>query len=89
MTERHDVVIVGGGIVGLATAYRLLEARPGIRLAVIEKETALGPQRVEVRLGLRDEQHSEVREGLSEDDRVIIRKTNSLEQLQKAFSQNN
>ena len=41
MTERHDVVIVGGGIVGLATAYRLLEARPGIRLAVIEKETAL------------------------------------------------
>ena len=55
----------------------------------IEKETDLGPQKVEVRLGLRDEQHSEVREGLSENDKVIIRKTNSLEQLQKAFSQNN
>ncbi|MCU0502829.1 MAG: efflux RND transporter periplasmic adaptor subunit [Anaerolineae bacterium] len=55
----------------------------------IEKETDLGPQKVEVRLGLRDEQHSEVREGLAENDRVIIRKTNSLEQLQKAFGQNN
>ena len=55
----------------------------------IEKETDLGPQKVEVRLGLRDEQHSEVREGLAENDKVIIRKTNSLEQLQKAFSQNN
>jgi L-2-hydroxyglutarate oxidase len=36
-----DIAIVGGGIVGLATAYRLLEARPGLRIAVIEKETAL------------------------------------------------
>jgi (S)-2-hydroxyglutarate dehydrogenase len=33
-----DVVIVGGGIVGLATAFRLLEARPDLRLAVVEKE---------------------------------------------------
>ncbi|MHB8399666.1 MAG: FAD-dependent oxidoreductase, partial [Candidatus Limnocylindrales bacterium] len=33
MTDRFDVLIVGGGIVGLATAYRLLEARPGLRLA--------------------------------------------------------
>ncbi|HEU4528092.1 MAG TPA: L-2-hydroxyglutarate oxidase [Actinomycetota bacterium] len=38
MSERYDVVIVGGGIVGLATAYRLLASRPGLRLAVIEKE---------------------------------------------------
>ncbi len=41
MTERHDVAIVGGGIVGLATGYRLLRARPGIRLAVLEKEPTL------------------------------------------------
>ena len=41
MTERADVVVVGGGIVGLATAYRLLEARPGLRLAVLEKEPEL------------------------------------------------
>ncbi|MHB8400022.1 MAG: L-2-hydroxyglutarate oxidase [Candidatus Limnocylindrales bacterium] len=41
MTDRFDVLIVGGGIVGLATAYRLLEARPGLRLAVLEKESEL------------------------------------------------
>jgi L-2-hydroxyglutarate oxidase len=40
MTDRADLVVVGGGIVGLATAYRLLEARPGLRL-VVEKEGAL------------------------------------------------
>jgi L-2-hydroxyglutarate oxidase LhgO len=39
--ERYDVAIVGGGIVGLATAYRLLEVRPGLRLAVVEKEPAI------------------------------------------------
>jgi L-2-hydroxyglutarate oxidase LhgO len=38
MTERRDVVIVGAGIVGLATAYRLLEARPDLRVTVVEKE---------------------------------------------------
>ncbi|MBA3780158.1 MAG: L-2-hydroxyglutarate oxidase [Chloroflexi bacterium] len=32
---------MGGGIVGLATAYRLLEARPHLRLAVLEKEPEL------------------------------------------------
>ncbi|HEX9044554.1 MAG TPA: L-2-hydroxyglutarate oxidase [Candidatus Limnocylindrales bacterium] len=36
-----DLAIVGGGIVGLATAYRLLEARPGLRLVVLEKEAEL------------------------------------------------
>jgi (S)-2-hydroxyglutarate dehydrogenase len=36
--DRFDVVVVGGGLVGLATAYRLLEARPGLRLALLEKE---------------------------------------------------
>jgi L-2-hydroxyglutarate oxidase len=41
MTDRFDVAIVGGGIVGLATAYRLLEERPGLRLTVLEKEPEL------------------------------------------------
>jgi L-2-hydroxyglutarate oxidase len=33
-----DVVIVGGGIIGLATAYQLLGARPDLRLLLLEKE---------------------------------------------------
>jgi len=37
----HDVVIVGGGLVGLATAYQFLRARPGSRVAVLEKEDAV------------------------------------------------
>jgi L-2-hydroxyglutarate oxidase len=41
MTGRADLVVVGGGIVGLATAYRLLEARPNLRLVVLEKEPRL------------------------------------------------
>jgi L-2-hydroxyglutarate oxidase LhgO len=41
-SRAHDVAIAGGGIVGLATAYRLLEARPGLRLIVLEKEERLG-----------------------------------------------
>ncbi len=39
--DRHDVVVVGGGIVGLATAYQILLARPAVSLAVVEKETQL------------------------------------------------
>ncbi len=36
------VIIVGGGIVGLATAYRLVEKFPGTRVTVLEKEPGLG-----------------------------------------------
>jgi L-2-hydroxyglutarate oxidase len=36
-----DVVLVGGGIVGLATALALLDARPGTSLVVLEKEAEL------------------------------------------------
>jgi L-2-hydroxyglutarate oxidase len=36
-----DVVVVGGGIVGMATALSLSEVRPGIGIAVLEKESAL------------------------------------------------
>ena len=37
----YDFVIIGGGILGLATAYRLLRERPGTRLVLIEKEQRL------------------------------------------------
>ena len=35
-------MIVGGGIVGLATGYRLGERFPGARLTILEKENAVG-----------------------------------------------
>jgi L-2-hydroxyglutarate oxidase len=36
--HRADVAIVGGGIVGLATAYRLSQSHPGKRVLILEKE---------------------------------------------------
>jgi (S)-2-hydroxyglutarate dehydrogenase len=42
-SDRVDVAVIGAGIVGLATALRLLEARPGLRLAVLERESRVGP----------------------------------------------
>jgi len=38
----HDVIIVGGGIVGLATGYKLITASPDLKIAVLEKESQLG-----------------------------------------------
>ncbi|HET8649122.1 MAG TPA: FAD-dependent oxidoreductase, partial [Gemmatimonadales bacterium] len=34
-------VIIGGGIVGLATGWRLLERHPGTPLVLLEKEPAV------------------------------------------------
>src|SRR5580704_7882673 len=36
------IAVIGGGIVGLATAYRLTERFPGARVTVLEKEDAVG-----------------------------------------------
>ncbi|MCA9058414.1 MAG: FAD-dependent oxidoreductase, partial [Planctomycetaceae bacterium] len=41
MTSRCDVVVIGGGIVGLATAWQLTQQRPGIRVTLLEKESTL------------------------------------------------
>jgi (S)-2-hydroxyglutarate dehydrogenase len=41
MTDRYDIAIVGGGILGLATALRLIERRSGLRIAILEKEREL------------------------------------------------
>lgn len=35
---KNEVLIIGGGIVGLATAWRLIEARPDLKITVLEKE---------------------------------------------------
>ena len=37
-----DVIVIGAGLVGLATAMALLAERPGLRIAVLEKESAVG-----------------------------------------------
>lgn len=43
MTEqRYDIAIIGAGIVGLATAMELMGRFPSLRLAVLEKEQAIG-----------------------------------------------
>jgi len=40
--DRADVVVVGGGIVGLATARAVLRARPERSVVVLEKESTVG-----------------------------------------------
>jgi L-2-hydroxyglutarate oxidase len=39
--HHSDVIIVGGGIVGLATAYQLMQRHPKLRITILEKEKAL------------------------------------------------
>jgi (S)-2-hydroxyglutarate dehydrogenase len=42
VTAHHDVVVIGGGIVGLATAWRILEARPDLTVTVLERDDRVG-----------------------------------------------
>src|SRR4051812_43824790 len=39
--NRVDVLVVGGGIVGLATARAIIRAHPDRRVAVVEKEASV------------------------------------------------
>ncbi|MCO5318165.1 MAG: L-2-hydroxyglutarate oxidase [Microthrixaceae bacterium] len=41
MAEKVDLVVAGGGIVGLATARAVVRSRPGTRVVVLEKESQL------------------------------------------------
>jgi L-2-hydroxyglutarate oxidase len=36
-----DIIIIGGGIVGLSTAWQLQQQRPGARILLLEKETGV------------------------------------------------
>jgi L-2-hydroxyglutarate oxidase len=40
--QKSDVIVVGGGIVGLATAWQIQNQKPGARVTVLEKEPDLG-----------------------------------------------
>ena len=38
MDNQFDIIIIGGGIVGLATAHKLTKRQPGLKVLVLEKE---------------------------------------------------
>ena len=38
MSDSYDLAVVGGGIVGAATAYKLRQRYPDARLLLLEKE---------------------------------------------------
>lgn len=35
---KYDIIIIGAGIVGLATGLKLMEKKPGLKIAILEKE---------------------------------------------------
>src|ERR1700730_1210351 len=41
-TESYDLIIVGGGIVGLAAALQITKRFPRLRLLLLEKESRVG-----------------------------------------------
>src|ERR1035441_4893531 len=40
--DQFDVIVIGAGLLGLSTAMALLAERPALRVAVLEKEPAVG-----------------------------------------------
>ena len=42
--DNFDVVIIGAGIIGLATALKLLQKKPKIKLGIVEKDSIVGQQ---------------------------------------------
>lgn len=61
MKNMFDVAVIGGGIIGSATAHALLSLEPGLRVAVIERDpsffrssTALSLANFRIQFGLRE-----------------------------------
>ena len=44
---QYDIIIIGAGIVGLSTAYKILGKNPGIRLLILEKEQGVAMHQTE------------------------------------------
>jgi len=42
MAEAANILVIGGGLVGLAAAWRVQQRRPGARIVVLEKENRVG-----------------------------------------------
>jgi L-2-hydroxyglutarate oxidase LhgO len=40
--QKCDVLIIGGGIIGLSIGIALLESKPSLRVIIAEKEKSLG-----------------------------------------------
>ena len=38
---KYDIIVIGAGIVGLATALKILEQNPKLRIAILEKEASI------------------------------------------------
>lgn len=38
----YDILVIGGGIIGCATARELLVRNPNLKIAIVEKESRLG-----------------------------------------------
>src|SRR3989454_8695858 len=90
----HDIAIVGGGIVGLATARALRARLPGARLVILEKERALAAHQTGHNSGvihsgiyykpewMRSEEHtSELQSPCNLVCRLLLEKKNSRREL--------
>ena len=42
LSQKYDIAIVGGGIVGLAVGQKLIIDNPNLKYVLVEKETQLG-----------------------------------------------
>lgn len=52
LTMQYDLIVIGGGIVGLASAWKILERHPGLKLAILEKENELATHQTDRNSGV-------------------------------------